>query len=584
MSVDQHLGKIYGNVKLTARLGQGAMGAVYRGVHLHFSRDVAVKVLLSGDGKGHSRERFVREGQAAAKIKHENVVQILDAGDAQGVIYLVMELVEGFSLGKILDDAGRLPPEAVTRLGVGISQGLAAIHAKGIIHRDIKPDNILVGHDRTPKITDLGLAKQTDDPEINRLTATGMVVGTPLYVAPENISDPKSATSAADIYSLGATLYHLLTGRPPFVEKTPYEVMRAHLESRVQPIRELAPGVPAGLAQLVERCLHKTPEKRPTAKELADSLSQGARLKASPLGGMALMIALTVVSVCAVAAIGWFALSAERRHHDAPPDEARLVLRVDHPDTRVLIDQAQTPAAVGAPLALSAGEHHLEVQSSAPGALWMWEGDVVLAPGQRLELPVTLATVGVPMQLIPVPGEGMLFCDGTAFGLDRTYPVTKAGTYDLARWDGKAWQSERVRLDVHGQLAIEPATVLAHPAGDAFWRHADDSGMALETHHVVSWWEAEQARDRGNLPPPSDWLIQGQRREQPALSLTPAMISAVHELSGGRLPDREAARRLSTAYQSSVWCETQGRLDFVGGGGPRSSLLILIPSEPERHH
>jgi serine/threonine-protein kinase len=225
-----------------------------------------------------------------------------------------MELVEGCSLGAIVDDTGPLPPAAVARLGAGISLGLAAIHAQGIIHRDIKPDNILLGRDRKPKITDLGLAKQTDEPDLQRLTATGMVVGTPLYVSPENIRDPKSAGSAADIYSLGATLYHLLTGRPPFTEHTPYEVMRAHLESRVQPIRELAPGVPIGLAQLVERCLSKRPGKRPSAIELADRLSQGASLTASPVGGLALMVALTALVVAALSAAAWFALEAGRRH------------------------------------------------------------------------------------------------------------------------------------------------------------------------------------------------------------------------------------------------------------------------------
>jgi hypothetical protein len=580
MSVDTHLGKTYGNVKLTARLGQGAMGAVYRGMHLHFAHEVAVKVLLAPDGRGNSRERFLREGQAAAKIKHENVVQILDAGEADGVVYLVMELVEGYSLGKIVDDTGPLPPEAVARLGAGISLGLAAIHAQGIIHRDIKPDNILLGRDRKPKITDLGLAKQTDDPDLQRLTATGMVVGTPLYVSPENIRDPKSAGSASDIYSLGATLYHLLTGRPPFKEATPYEVMRAHLESRVQPIREISPVVPIGLAQLVERCLSKSPDKRPSATELADRFSQGASLKASPVGGVALMVALTVVVVAAIAAATWFALGAERRREAATSKLAYLVLRPDRPECRLRIDGGPWSPVASEALALPAGPHHLELRSAGAGPLWAYEGDLALGERSRKELAVTLTAMSVPLQHIAVPGEGMLFSMGVAFGLEPSFPVTQAGSYALARWDGRLWQPLLAEVDQRGALHTTAGASLEHPDGDAYWRASDDSGAAIPRHHVVSWWEAEQARTLAKLPTPGGWLEQGQRREQPALALTPAMIAAVRDLVGARLPDREQARSMAASYHNSpLWCEVGGRLDFLSGG-PRNALLILLPSDP----
>src|SRR5690606_2162722 len=131
------------------------------------------------------------------------------------VAYLVMEFVNGMSLGSILDEAGRLAPDVVSQLGVGMALGLAAMHDKGIVHRDIKPDNVLVGADRKARIADLGLAKQLNDPELQRLTATGVVVGTPLYVSPEGIRDPETISPKSDIYSLGATFYHMLAGRPP---------------------------------------------------------------------------------------------------------------------------------------------------------------------------------------------------------------------------------------------------------------------------------------------------------------------------------------------------------------------------------
>jgi serine/threonine-protein kinase len=580
MDADPHLGKTYGNVRLSAKLGQGAMGAVYKGWHQRFERDVAVKVLLSQSGRGHSRERFLREGQAAAKIQHENVVQVMDAGEQDGIAYLVMELVDGYSLGKIADEAGPLPPEAVARLGAGIALGLAAIHAKGVIHRDIKPDNILVGHDKRPKITDLGLAKQTDDPELNRLTATGMVVGTPLYVSPEAIRDPKTATVAADIYSLGATLYHLITGRPPFQADSPYEVMRAHLEQRPRPVRELIPATPVGLAQVVERCLHKTPEKRPSALQLADLLSQGARLKASPNRGLALLVGVAAVVVVGVASLGWLALDAQRERAVHEAKNAALVLRVDRPGTRLRLDEGDWAPLAAAPLALAPGHHHLAVEAVEPGPLLAWEGDVEVADRQRLELPVALAPIPVAEARIPVPGDGMLFCDGTAFGLEPSFPVRQAGTYALARWNGEAWQALTASVDARGLVKSTPAARLDHPGGGAYWRAVDDSGAACAPHHLVCWWEAEQARERAHLPAPPGWTLQGQRREQPALGLTPALIGAVRDWLGPQvatLPDHDQARRFMDSYQAPIWCAGQERLDFVGGS-PHNALLVVMPA------
>jgi serine/threonine protein kinase len=311
MADDPLLGKTLGNVRLTARLGQGAMGVVYRGWHNTAGCEVAVKILIDQSGQGHAKERFLREGQTAAKVRQENVVQVMEAGESGGNVYLVMELVIGHSLDRLIAEKGAINPEEVARLGVGIAKGLAAIHEQGIIHRDIKPDNILISGDKKPKITDLGLAKQHDDPGLARLTATGMVVGTPLFVSPEAIRDTKTVTIATDIYSLGATLYCMLTGKPPFVAESPYEVMRSHLEERVRPIRELKPATPVGLANLVERCLHKSPEKRPTAQQLVGLFAQGANLRSGSSLGLYVFIAVVVVVILGGAILGWSLLQAK---------------------------------------------------------------------------------------------------------------------------------------------------------------------------------------------------------------------------------------------------------------------------------
>ncbi len=581
MVADPHLGKTYGNVRLTARLGQGAMGAVYRGWHERMDRDVAVKVLLNSHAKDKARERFLREGQSAAKIDHENVVHVLDAGVApDGTAYLIMELVNGHSLGNILDENGALAPEVVARLGSSIALGLAAIHAKGIIHRDIKPDNILLGHDKKAKITDLGLAKQTDDPELNRLTATGMVVGTPLYVAPECIRDPRTATISADIYSLGATLYHLLTGRPPFTAESPYEVMRAHLEIRPQPLREIAPHIPSGMAQLVERCLAKAPERRPTALAVADALSQGSRLKASANRGLALLIGILTVAVLGAASVAWAVLTRPPPPAAALPP-ATLAIEADHPGARWRSDDGAWQLVAPGNTPTPAGRHHITVESTGGGMLRAWEGDVDCPSGARAVAAAALTTIPVTELRIPVPGDGMIFLDGVAFGIEPAVPLDHAGTYAIGRWDGSAWQSFTAGIDRQGRLSRGAAVVGAHPDGPAWWRERDDSGSPVDRHHVLCWWEIELARTRSNLSAPPGWLIQGQRREQPALGLNAGLLGAARDLFTAEmvaLPGREVAARLSMAYQTGIWCMDQRRLDFLGSPSPQNALCALVPA------
>jgi serine/threonine-protein kinase len=575
---DAHLNKTYGNILLTARLGQGAMGAVYKGWHARFAREVAVKVLLDLHAKGSVKERFLREGRAAAKISHEHVVQVMDAGESDGIAYLVMELVDGYSLGRIVDEKGPLPCEAVARIGAQIALGLAAIHQQGIIHRDIKPDNILVGSDRKVKITDLGLAKQTDDPELNRLTATGMVVGTPLYVSPEAIRDPRSCTTAADIYSLGATLYHLLVGHPPFPTGSPYEVMRAHLEQRPQPIREVRADVPTGLAQLVERCLNKLPEKRPTALQVAELLSGGANLKASASRGLATLVGIASLLVAATASLAWLGLQHLR--DDGSAVTASLVITTNQPDARVRVGSGPWQAVADGPLRLGAGNHAVEVRVDRSGPLLRFTGEVTLADHQRLELPVALAPLAVAPQRIPVAGDGMLYANGVAFGSEPVYTARYAGVYALGRWDGEHWRAFTATVDERGQVASGAVVSRDRPDGAAWWRTVDDHDQPLARHHVASWWEVDQVREKARLPPPPGWLAQGQRSEQPALGLSPGMVDAVTSHFGAQmaLPLPAAALRLSNTYQSAVWSREHGRLAPVGGPAI-NAILVLVPVE-----
>jgi Protein kinase domain/Stage II sporulation protein E (SpoIIE)/FHA domain len=282
---DPWLGTHFGQVEAVCRISQGSMGMVYRGHHRLLQTDVAIKIMSTRDEAKAElhRQRFLREARAAARIRHPNVVQVMDVGDTddQG-IYLIMELVEGPNLARRLDEHGRMGDQELLPVARGIAEGLAAIHQLGIIHRDIKPDNILIDPLGTPKISDLGLARMVDEADAQGLTATGMVLGTPTYISPEAIRDSSSADAKSDIYSLGVTLYHLLAGRAPFIGKTISELMRSHLAGDHTPLRELAPHADARLCALIERCLDLDPKVRPTAGELALELgaAQQARVAA----------------------------------------------------------------------------------------------------------------------------------------------------------------------------------------------------------------------------------------------------------------------------------------------------------------
>ncbi|MBA2482271.1 MAG: serine/threonine protein kinase [Planctomycetes bacterium] len=266
---DPWIGSVVGGVILLSRLGSGSMGVVYRGRSEALDRHVAVKFIRE-DNTAEERGRFLREGRAAAKVANDHVVRVFATGEVGDNLYIILELVEGETLAQRIERDGALDPWMVGHIGVECALGLAAIHQVGIIHRDIKPDNILIGLNGRAKISDLGLAKVPDEAG---LTRTRAVVGTPLYVAPEAVLDPRAITAAADIYGLGGTLYHAVAGKPAFDLSEPSAIIRAKLEDALVPLRQVRHGIPTELAQLIERCLERVPQLRPTADQLATDLS-----------------------------------------------------------------------------------------------------------------------------------------------------------------------------------------------------------------------------------------------------------------------------------------------------------------------
>ncbi|HJQ65324.1 MAG TPA: serine/threonine-protein kinase [Gemmatimonadales bacterium] len=253
---------------LKGRLGQGGFAVVYEAADERLKRRLAVKVLRAElDDVPGARERFRREAEAVAALRHPNIIPIYSVGEAQGLAFFVMPLIEGGSLADRLAREPRQPAEAARRILSEAAAGLAVAHRAGIVHRDIKPDNILLdGPDARVVLTDFGIAKALAA-DVGRLTQTGAVLGTPHYMSPEQASGEGAIDHRSDIYSLGIVGYQMLVGEVPFNAATVAAILVRHLTQAPPPLLTRRPDCPPDLAGAVMRCLAKTPEERFTAAE-----------------------------------------------------------------------------------------------------------------------------------------------------------------------------------------------------------------------------------------------------------------------------------------------------------------------------
>ncbi|MGH7140235.1 MAG: serine/threonine-protein kinase, partial [Pirellulales bacterium] len=280
-------GRAFGEYELLAEIARGGMGVVFRARQTRLNRTVAVKMILAGELASHDDvRRFLSEAESAAGLDHPGIVPVYECGQIGGQHFFSMGFIEGQSLAALLA-AGPLPPRRAAELVAEVADAVDYAHERGVIHRDLKPGNILLEQGGHPRVTDFGLAKRVASD--SNLTRSGQALGTPSYMPPEQASGKLDAIGrAADVYALGAVLYAALTGRPPFQAATPLDTLLQVLEQEPVAPRQLNADVPRDLETIALKCLEKDPLKRyATAAELADELRRflrGEPIAARPAG------------------------------------------------------------------------------------------------------------------------------------------------------------------------------------------------------------------------------------------------------------------------------------------------------------
>ena len=301
-------------------LGGGGMSRVFLATENRLNRRVVVKVLAPELAAGVNAERFEREIQLAARLQQANIVPLLSTGDTDGLPYFTMPYVDGESLRARLKTKGRLPVSECLDILRDVARALSYAHASGVVHRDIKPDNVLLSHGAA-MVSDFGIAKaisaSRDSESGSSLTQTGTSLGSPAYMAPEQVAGDPDVDHRADLYAFGCLGYELLTGRPPFSGEAPQRVLAAHLTEKPKPIESLAPDIPLELASVMEMCLEKDPLDRPQSADdvlavLGSISSTGGRQRTSLTAGRKRQRRWLLATIGAVVVVSLLAYAANR--------------------------------------------------------------------------------------------------------------------------------------------------------------------------------------------------------------------------------------------------------------------------------
>lgn len=271
--LDQRIGTVLGGYRIVEPLGSGGTSVVYRAEHVRLGRSAALKLLAPGLGEADFSERFLRESQLAASLDHPSIVPVYDAGEENGLLYIAMACVEGNDLKTLLAEEGRLPTRRALRIVGQIAAALDAAHARGLVHRDVKPANILVTEDDRAYLSDFGVVKELAS---NGATRTGSFIGTIEYCAPEQI-EGRDVDARTDVYALACVLYECLAGEPPFHRPSDVAVLNAHLHAAPAKLTRAAPDVPPALEHVIAKALSKSPlDRYPSTGEFLNAARAAA--------------------------------------------------------------------------------------------------------------------------------------------------------------------------------------------------------------------------------------------------------------------------------------------------------------------
>jgi outer membrane protein assembly factor BamB len=475
-----------GDFRIVREIGRGGMGVVYEAEQLSLHRPVALKVLRFGAADPGAMDRFKREAETVAKLHHTNIVPVFAVGCEAGVHFYAMQLIDGVGLDKSFE----MNPgfAAVARWGVQAAEALAHAHARGIIHRDIKPSNLLLDREGTVWLTDFGLARQSSEVT---LTVTGMLLGTPRYMSPEQADATQHKVDArSDVYSLGATLYELATGKPVHDGETPQRVLAQILQEEPIPPRQYIPDMPRDFETVLLKCLAKEPNDRyGTAQELADDLrrfANGEPIKARRPSfreraarwakkhrKQVALLALTAIVSVGLAVVGAIAVA---RHQERKRDEARqayedslaqVKLTTTGPALTAQIIDEEGRMAVPNPavpfdqwITLPPGNYLLRI--NGPWKAVDFE-QLLLAPGEQKEVPivwageVTFTTDGPPLvgEVLDADGQSII----PAFPIPTEHPIVlPQGAYMLklrGPWLPVEYEPLHVRAGEHRKMDLK---------------------------------------------------------------------------------------------------------------------------------
>jgi YVTN family beta-propeller protein len=435
--------------RIEALLGRGGMGVVYLAEQLRLKRRVALKLLapeLAADQR--FRERFLRESELAASLDHPNVVPIYDAGEADGLLYIAMRYVEGTDLGTLLAQEGPLEPERAVQTVAAIAAGLDAAHARGLVHRDVKPANVLIAHDSHVYLADFGLTRSAQEGAPDEKPHLS---GTLEYVAPEQI-EGEPPDPAADIYALGCVLYHCLAGHPPYAKRTQMELLWAHFNEDPPSPHQLRPELPEAIDQVIATALAKDPAERyPSGRELAATAAEalGVGLPAARMSRRKLLLiaSLGALLIAIAAAVPSILLTRGGTPNAAQP--TTVITR----DTLQRIDPETNELVATIPYGQAGVEEHRDIGwtrgvfSLGEGAIW------VFGAGAQTVLRIDPETNTVAGQSAVSLDPNAVTQGGLAAGLGHLWAVT--GTSEVTVIDPRTGlTTDRIQIPGAGHCVF----------------------------------------------------------------------------------------------------------------------------------